>query len=229
MSEILPLKIQGPAGALEGRLSLPAQGGSAMHASAAPGVAVLCHPHPQYGGSMHDGVLSVLEQALLSAGWTSLRFNFRGVGASDGQFDQGKGESLDVLAVLEALGGQEDIRAALSADQRAAAPLLCGYSFGAAMAWQAQLQTPMSLAALWLVAPPLSMLPFDAGDPDCPLDILLGDQDAFCETATAQQWLAQSPVSGALHTITGGDHFFSGQQQALRGRADALLDSLASC
>ena len=109
----MSMLVDGPAGALETLLD---GDGSDL--------AVLCHPHPQYGGTMHDAVLDCAARALGAAGIARLRFNFRGVGRSEGRFDEGVGEVDDVLAILT--HGRK-----MHPEARV---LLVGYSFGAAMA-----------------------------------------------------------------------------------------------
>ena len=179
--------IDGPSGALEAQFTT-------TQATSLGGVAVLCHPHPQYGGSMHDAVLSCCEESLLQHGLSCLRFNFRGVGASDGTFDHGQGEVDDVLAAAtwarQAGHGQ---------------PLwLVGYSFGAAMVWQA-LQRAAPARAI-LIAPPIGMMSFaDAGDSTGKIFALAGDQDQFVD---AQQFTNWPGVDSRL--IAGADHFFNG-------------------
>lgn len=216
MTQAQPLSIAGPAGALEACLTAPTS-------PAGAGIAVLCHPHPQFGGSMHDAVLQTLETVLLDAGRTCLRFNFRGVGASQGQFDQGVGEQEDVRAVLAAVHAGSELAPLLSAEQLENPPLLCGYSFGAAMAWQAQLSDPRALRALWLVAPPLTAMNLPKGDPSSMLHLFTGTQDSYCQPIDAGKWAEALPASAQLHVIDGADHFFSGQHKALASAACEAL------
>ena len=115
----MQMEIPGPAGNLEGFLHLPEGDGPF------PAV-VVCHPHPQMGGDMHNNVVMGVCYSLFIAGIASLRFNFRGVGRSQGQYDEGRGEMDDVLAALAAAGSQESI-----ATDRVG---LAGYSFGAGVA-----------------------------------------------------------------------------------------------
>ena len=111
-------------------------------------LAVLCHPHSQYGGSMHDSVLGTLSDACTSLGVSVLTFNFRSVGASEGRFAEGIGEVDDVLAVLQwASEHYPDAELTLG-----------GYSFGAAMALLAAARSEQSLQRLVLVAPPIQMV-----------------------------------------------------------------------
>ena len=131
------LTISGPAGALETLLEVPAAG------APVGGFAVVCHPHPLHGGTMQNKVVHTLARALQEAGIATLRFNFRGVGASAGSYDEGRGEIEDALAVI-AYGRARWPGAALT---------LAGFSFGAQVAL---LAAPSSAPArLITVAPPV--------------------------------------------------------------------------
>lgn len=217
------LSVNGPAGTLEAQIDRP----QSTREQWRP--ALLCHPHPQYGGSMVDAVLQCLAGALLDSGHAVVRFNFRGVGASDGQFDQGVGEVQDVLAMLGPLTDHPK----LAVDARDAAPLLIGYSFGAAMAWQAAQQWSADgsqhLHGLWLVAPPLDMMSFPDHPSALPLGLIVGAQDDYCSGSSATSWLARQQTGdaneepGGLHVLPGADHFFAGQQDALQRAAMRLL------
>ena len=197
--------VPGPVGNLEARLTTPA--------ATIAGAAVLCHPHPQYGGSMHDGVLDIAATQLLTAGHAVLRFNFRGVGASDGSYDEGQGETDDVRSILGWLQTTSGIPAGL-----------LGYSFGAAMAWQAAAQlTGAGLPAhLVLIAPPVGMLKLDGAGPDCGVDVLHPAADDFTDLATIEDWTAQR-AQCRLHAIDGANHFFAGASDALAQRMSAVI------
>lgn len=192
------LNIQGPAGILEARQS--GEGTS--------GIAVLCHPHPLYGGSMEDAVLGVLANCLHDRGFTSLRFNFRGVGRSEGEHDGAGGEVDDLRAVI-----------AWVQDARPELPLLLGgYSFGASTVCQllARADTPAATRVL-LIAPPVGNLP--APEPAIPTDVFVGDADAFVDLSVLARW-----DSASIHTLPGADHFFSGSWQALAAAIHTALE-----
>ncbi len=185
------MQIQGPAGAIEAQHDLAPDGRSIT--------AVMCHPHPQYGGSMHDAVLSTAADALLAAGVNCLRFNFRGVGASAGAFDQGEGETDDLMAVVDWLADEYPGNALW----------LVGYSFGAAVSWRALSRCNPALTLL--IAPPVGMMPFtEHGTLPGKVVALAGDQDNFVDQATFAAWAGVE-----THTIAGADHFFGGRHAEL--------------
>ena len=182
--------IQGPAGPLEAMLEQPIDNGAA--------VAILCHPHPLYGGSMNDAVLGLVGEALAEVGVNRLRFNFRGVGASQGRFDQGHGEVDDLLAVID-----------WAQAQGAGAIWLAGYSFGAHIVSQALPRAPQPRRLL-LVAPPTAAMEMNSEAPPCPLDVFAGDGDEFVDHDALNRW-----PQARTHLIPGADHFFSGTAEPL--------------
>ncbi|OGO50792.1 MAG: hypothetical protein A2148_03685 [Chloroflexi bacterium RBG_16_68_14] len=180
---------------LEGAVYLP-------ESTPAPGV-VVCHPHPLYGGDMENNVVLAACRALAGRGFAALRFNFRGVGRSDGAFDQGQGERDDVRAALAYLGALPEVD-----EQRMG---LAGYSFGAMMAAEV---ASAALRALALVSPPIahSDLRVDWG---CPALLLGGEQDPI---APADRLRALAEARGVeLRIISGADHFWWGFEEELGG------------
>ncbi|HMK64856.1 MAG TPA: alpha/beta fold hydrolase, partial [Thermodesulfobacteriota bacterium] len=145
-------------------------------------VAVISHPHPLYGGDMDNYVVSLLGQAFGRLGWSTLIFNFRGVGRSEGVFDQGRGEQQDVLSALAFLKnlGMQDI-------------VLAGYSFGAWVNAQAAGMEPDLIASL-LVSPPLAMLDFSFVKDDSKTKLIIcGDRDEFCPSADLNKLIQEWP------------------------------------
>ena len=179
----LTVNIPGPAGKLEATLT---------HADAGNGqFAVLCHPHPLYGGNMHDAVLAVLESALVASGRSCLRFNFRGAGLSDGDYSGGEGEAADLEAAI----------AWLEAEHHPASLVLGGYSFGAHVVWRC-LDAARPERVL-LIAPPVGLMDFSARTPSAPVDVFSGDDDDYVDLA------ALASLEGAVtHVIEGANHFF---------------------
>lgn len=195
------LSLTGPAGAIEAELT----GGESGP------VAVLCHPHPLYGGSMHDAVLDTVARVLSRNGITALRFNFRGVGASAGRHDGGSGEVDDLRAVLGWLAATHPDRPRL----------LGGYSFGAAVtcALLADPETAGIERAL-LVAPPVGRLPVTEPDGRVPVDVFAGDADPFVDIGVLSGWR-----HARIHPIAGADHFFNGAWSDLEQAIGAALEA----
>ena len=187
----------GTGAGLQGALALP---------RGATGGVVLCHPHPQYGGDMDSHVVVAAARACTQADLATLRFNFRGVGASGGAWDEGRGEQDDVRAATARLRG------ALGASAPVA---LAGYSFGASMA-AAVAAAGERLAGLALIAPPLAMrgLPSLPSAVEGPLLIVAGSRDSYCP-ARAVADLARTWPAATITTIEGADHFFSGGLEML--------------
>lgn len=179
---------------------------------------VVCHPHPLYGGTMDNNVVLALEETYRLRGWTTVRFNFRGVGESTGTYGHGDGEAEDVLCVLRFVRqhGMERIH-------------LAGYSFGAWVALKA-CRLGFSPQSLALVSPPVNFLDFsELFLPPCPSWILMGDRDAFGEAARVRSWVdahKTSPGRLRLDLCTGADHFYWGREQEIRRYLGAFLDSL---
>jgi len=192
---------------LEAALALP---------PGAPFGVVLCHPHPRYGGDMDSPVVVAAAEACARRGLATLRFNFRGVGASAGTWDEGRGEQDDVRAALA------DLRRQLAAPARVA---LAGYSFGASMA-TAVAAGGEPLAGLALIAPPLATPGWHRPGPlaiDGPLLVVAGSEDPYCPRA-ALAALATMMPEAIVTVIDGADHFFSTGQEAL----DAALADWAA-
>jgi alpha/beta superfamily hydrolase len=181
--------------------------------------AVLCHPHPQYGGTMRSLVISALFEALPARGVGCLRFNFRGVENSEGEYSEGRDEPLDILAALDA--------AATQGGASGGGPLaLVGWSFGADMA----LGIVDSRIAGWAaIAPPLRFRPASAyravGDDPRPKLLVLAANDEFRApqeiAAEAHDWTATR-----LETVAGASHFFIGRTERVVAFVDGFVDAL---
>lgn len=193
---------------LDGRIAVPA---------GATAGAVICHPHPQYGGSMENALVIALAETLSAAGFATLRFDFRGVGASGGRYDDGRGEVDDVAAAAATL------RARLDTSRVA----LVGYSFGSMMALRAGAAEPDRTTGVVAIAPPVRMIGLDflAGCP-VPLAFLIGDRDQFCPLATLESGRDRFAPASTLALIPGADHFFGGHLEALAARVVELVQDL---
>lgn len=199
-----PVTIEGPAGALEGRALAGREKGALADQKL---VAVVCHPHPLHGGTMDNKVVTTLVRGYRDLGVDTLRFNFRGVGESEGEFDNAVGEVDDLLAVLKWLKSQKS----------GAQLLLAGFSFGSSVAAQAVYRSDWPVRHLALVAPPVDRYPYDqdASFP-CPLALIQGDQDDVVEARGVYEWQEklESPVELLRYPEAG--HFFHGYLVTLK-------------
>lgn len=200
------LILPGPAGALQGLLETPAGMGEVR------AVGVVCHPHPLKGGTMDNKVVYTVARAFLDAGAPTLRFNFRGVGESEGVYDGGRGETEDALAVI-AQGRERWPQAEL---------WLAGFSFGGAVAVRAAARAGCS--RLVSVAPALSLTSGpDFVWPTCPWLIVQGDADDVVDPREAQKLAAQRDPAPQLATLAGAGHFFHGRLPELREAVSQFL------
>ena len=191
-------RIQGPAGVLELLEETP----NREHVVA---VAVICHPHPLHGGTMSNKVVHQLARSFGELGAISVRFNFRGVGASEGRFDQGKGELDDLLAVADWVSQRWPDY-----------PLwLGGFSFGGFIA----IKAAQRLVPQWLVtvAPAINYFPDPVhGLPDIPWLLIQGEDDDVVPAAQILQWRRTLKHRPRLALMPGAGHFFHGRLNELR-------------
>ena len=196
------LVLDGPAGALEVAVDLPEP------AEARPLVAVVCHPLPTEGGTMHNKVVTMVARALRELGATTVRFNFRGTGASEGAFDHGKGEREDLGAVVEW------VRAA----RPDAALWLAGFSFGSFVSLSAAAQ--LQPDALISIAPPVSGRGWDFSAieiPEVPWLVVQGDADEIVDAQAVYAWIEGLARKPQLVRMIDTSHFFHRKLIDLRG------------
>jgi alpha/beta superfamily hydrolase len=157
--------------------------------------AILCHPHPMMGGNMHDQVVGMAAAALATTGVSTLRFNFRGAGASAGSHDDGVGEVDDLLAVY----------AWLKQGHAPSTLILGGYSFGSNIAWQAQARLD-DVEHVLLIAPVVTHMDYTAPPAARRTSVIAGDSDDFVELGALDAW-----ANGRFDVtiIPGENHFFS--------------------
>lgn len=170
---------------------------------------VITHPHPQYGGTMHNNVVESLVKAYGKAGYTTLRFNFRGMGRSEGHYDEGVGEQVDVacaVAYLKNLG--------LNAVD------LAGYSFGAWVNAQA-VQDLHDVSRMIMVSPPVNFMDFSFLEltPKIRL-IITGSRDDIAPPDMIQKMLPGWNQDSDFHIIQGADHFYWGET----GEIEAIVN-----
>jgi uncharacterized protein len=207
MESSTPQKIIFPSGSLSLEGSL-VKGGLSK-------AVVVSHPHPLYGGDRHNHVVGLIAGLFEAQGWTTLCFNFRGVGRSQGVFDQGQGEQKDVLGAVTYLKGMGEQKI-----------ILAGYSFGAWVNAQAGL-AQAEVAGSILVSPPAGMMDFSFLSRDTKTRlILLGDQDPYSPVSQIIKLVQSMPVPPTVKIIKGADHFFSSGWQELKEAISSIQTSL---
>jgi hypothetical protein len=206
-SSIRSLFLDGPAGRLEALLNAGAE--NATHA------AVVCHPHPLFGGTLHNKVVFHTMKALNGFGFPVLRFNFRGAGLSQGEHDQGNGEVDDARAALDWLDAEYHLPL-----------LLAGFSFGAAVGLRAACSDPRVRAVIGLGTPVVPVaeateeprvysLDF-LRDCSTPKLFISGARDKFSPKAKLEALFASAPEPKKLVFVEAADHFFEGRLRELR-------------
>ena len=185
--------LRGPAGRIEA-LFTPSPGSRAA--------ALVCHPHPRYGGTMYNKVAYRAGRALHAAGWSVLRFNFRGVGGSEGSFDDGRGERDDAAAMIDHLARAHDDL------------LVAGFSFGAWVGLDAGLRDARvsKLVGIGLPVNVFDFAFFHGGAK--PTLLVHGDRDEFGDVERVRALAAATRAE--LCVVAGADHFFEGKLDALR-------------
>ncbi|MFC2066461.1 alpha/beta hydrolase [Chloroflexota bacterium] len=168
---------------------------------------IVCHPHPLYGGSMDNNVVYSLAGALVLVSLISFKFNFRGVGESQGQFGRGIGEQEDVGAAISFVSGLPEVDSAKLG--------LVGYSAGAGFAFPAGVRDAR-IKALAAVSPPLSMFDFESLK-DClkPKLLISGDGDDFTPASQFFEFCRNLPEPKECLGISGADHFWRGYESEL--------------
>jgi hypothetical protein len=206
------LALHGAAGALEALIEIPATDNTA----AVGAFGVVCHPHPLYGGTMDNKVVWTLARVFQQLGAPTIRFNFRGVGASPGTHDSGRGESDDALAVI-AYGRQRWPGADL---------WLAGFSFGGVVAIRAAGRShPARLVA---VAPGINKTDVrDAAPPGCPWLIVQGDADDVVPPGPVIEWARSLAPPADLVVLPGAGHYFHGRINELRDVVLAFMQRTA--
>lgn len=207
------LFIPGSAGQLEAKLAEPA---TPHEATTTPYVGIICHPHPLYGGDFNNKVAYTLSRTCLDAHMPALRFNFRGVGESTGQYDHGRGETADTLAAI----------AWVQHRYPKAKIVLAGFSFGGGVALAAALDSSACVALVTVAASLMIFDPRPAHGPNCPwLCIHSHDDDvvSYDDTTNWAQALTHPPKTVDFDTA---GHFFHGQLTPLRQAIQPFLSQI---
>ncbi|MEQ1650682.1 MAG: alpha/beta hydrolase [Hyphomicrobiaceae bacterium] len=206
------MMINGPVGRLEAR----------YHHESRPGapIAMVLHPHPQFGGTMNNQIVYALYYAFAERGFSTLRFNFRGVGRSQGYFDNGPGELSDAASALDWLQLN---------NQDSSCCWIVGASFGTWIAMQLLMRRP-EVDSFICVAPPANLYDFSFLAP-CPSSGLLinGDKDKVVPTASVAEMSVKTKVQRGItlkhEIVPGANHFFEGKTQELVDICGAYIDT----
>jgi len=206
MTRVQVVVFPGPAGRLEGlwkEASGPRQGS-----------AIFAHPHPLYGGTMHNKVVFRAARVLADSGWTTLRFNFRGVGLSDGRHASGRGETDDSRAALD------------EAERRGGPPLLAGgFSFGSAAVLRAIQGDPRVAAYVGIGLPVATESVAGTPRPAVPALFLVGERDAYGPPQRLADFVGDS---GRIVVVPDADHFLDGKLERLEAALKEFLAGLSA-
>ena len=194
--------VPGPAGQIEVAIDLPAEGLTPA------GTALICHPNPSQGGTMDNKVVQTLARAFIQLGWRAVRFNFRGIGKSEGGWDEGRGEVDDALAVLAAVRAPGE------------ALILSGFSFGGYVASRAAQRVGEPAQRLVLVGPATSR--FDTAPVPADTVVIHGEVDDVVPLASVLDWAR--PQSLPVTVVPGVGHFFHGQLPLLKSLVVRAFD-----
>lgn len=184
-----------------------------LHRNSASRAVVVPHPHPLYGGNMQNPVVTAIAAVYQEIGWSTLRFNFRGVGASEGEFDEGRGEQDDLQGAVEYLNSLNFRQIDLT-----------GYSFGAWVIgrWSQRSTSPDTAAGrrIILVSPPVAFMDFKEIGHIAGLEgVITGDMDDIAPPEKIKAMLPHWGPAKPLVVLSRTDHFYS-------ARLDALQDGL---
>lgn len=183
-----------------------------LHRASGPDAVVVTHPHPLYGGEMDNPVVTTLAEVYQRLGYSTLRFNFRGVGRSGGDYGDGDGEQDDVRAAATYLSGLGKTVTDLA-----------GYSFGA---WvNLHLNPPLATVRRQvLVAPPVVFMDFEpVAAPPAELAVIVGDRDTMAPLATLRTLLPHWHPAARLRIVVGADHFLGAALDRLAAQIEAAL------
>ena len=191
-SQVENALLEGPAGTIEVDISAPAE--------SRPGIALIAHPHPLMGGTKDNKVVTTLARTLHALGYATLRPNFRGVGRTQGEHDQGRGETDDLVAV-----------ARYAKERFGDLPLVCaGFSFGSFV--QTRVAVQLMPQQLVLVAPAVSR--FETGTVPAGTLVIHGEHDDVVPLTAVLDWAR--PQNLPVVVVPGGEHFFHGRLHLLQ-------------
>ncbi len=193
------LTLQGAVGGLEALRDLPEDGSK--------GIALICHPHPLFGGTMDNKVVQTLARAFVQTGWTALRFNFRGIGQSEGVYDEGRGEADDLRSLIQQLA------------PAGSALAIAGFSFGSFVVSQVLAEVAQSHDLQKIVMVGTAASRFSVATIPTALHekllVVHGEQDDTVPLSSVMNWARPQVIP--VTVVPGGGHFFHGQLPLLRG------------
>lgn len=179
--------------------------------------AVVTHPHPLYGGDMHNPIVTTIVDSFARKGYSTLRFNFRGTGASEGDYSDGPGEQRDLLAALDWTRARVNTQTSVA-----------GYSFGAWVAAATATDSDLHNTPLFLVSPPVAFISFDHVDrPPGLTTVVAGTRDEFAPLVQVRSLVARWQAPQTLQAIDGCDHFYSGSLPHLDKVLNACIPAIA--
>lgn len=175
--------------------------------------AVCCHPHSLHGGTLTNKVVYTLSRALASKGIPSIRFNFRGVGNSEGEYDEGIGEQDDLTHVVNWMKERYPNKQLI----------VGGFSFGAFVSIMASKRLDPKI--LISIAPPIGRFDFSTMEaPVCPWMVIQGDEDELVNCEDVEMWVAEQPSNLSFVKLKGASHFFHGKLVELKNKIESLIE-----
>jgi hypothetical protein len=176
---------------------------------------VITHPHPLYGGTMNNPVVETVQSAYRQHGYATLRFNFRGVGGSQGNYDKGMGEQADVRAAI-----------AYVESMNVSAVDLAGYSFGAWVNTGVAADSPTAIKSMMMISPPVGLIEFENVNVlSCLKLVVTGGRDDIAPVNQIRDMLPTWNPDAQFEVIDGCDHFYSGYFEELQSILDRYLRS----
>jgi alpha/beta superfamily hydrolase len=193
---------------IEEKMTMPSDGiqlEGLWHSGAGDRGVVITHPHPLYGGTMHNPVVEVIQRVYRQNGYATLRFNFRGVGGSQGAYDSGNGEQNDVRAAIAAVQERDVSEVALA-----------GYSFGAWVNAGFFAAERAAIESMLMVSPPVGFIEFENVSPiDCLKLVITGSRDEIAPANQIRELLPSWNPDARFEIIDGCDHFYAGHLDKL--------------
>jgi len=201
------LSVVGPVGNLQAIIDLPDEISSQF-------MSVNCHPHSLHGGTMTNKVVHTVSRSIAGLGIPSIRFNFRGVGTSEGKYDEGKGEQEDLAAIVNWM----------KSEYPNAKLMLSGFSFGSYVsAFSANNLNPELLIS---IAPPAERVSFEGFErPNCNWKVIMGTEDELVDYCAVKDWVESFEPTPDLITMTGASHFFHGRLVELRNHIETVISN----